>query len=492
MLRAPEAKNSIVPEFGSRESAEAECRRQNEELAKRRGESAYEIVVGECRWRAHVDANLPTIAAMIRELDDRQVAEIQIIENLQRKNPDPIEEAGGFRVLLDSYGYTPDTLAAKVGKSKAYVYAALKILLAPAKLLEKVRRGEVSASVAQLFGRIPSEAMRKEAFERLFRHQDDVSYRDAKSYIERDCMVELKGAAFDPKDAELTKAGACTVCPLRTGNAPDLYPGARADVCTNPACFREKVQAHGRKVLEAAQAEGTKVLDKSAKIFTSYGTLEYNSGYIDLDTDCRDAKKDGKWRALLGKDAKSEIVLATDPKGEVHELLPKAKAAKILRDKGLAHSTTPNRNGTRLVSPKDKLEEDVKKETLRRVFEAASASALESVSRCKFIMPPFWRPLAKILADRFYDDDAVLKLHKHEGDIPSLIDDLEGLDVVALLAQLALGAEIRYRIDDEALPLLTTLGIDPKEVEREVRAELTEAANSAAPKNGKAAGKGKR
>ena len=90
-----------------------------------------------------------------------------------------------------------------------------------------------------------------------------------KEHIEERFMIELKQAPFTTKDASLTSAGACTDCPKRTGNNRDEFPDARADICTDPTCYQEKVQAWQDRQTATAEAEGHKVLraDHAEKLF---------------------------------------------------------------------------------------------------------------------------------------------------------------------------------------------------------------------------------
>ncbi len=88
----------------------------------------YEVVCGERRFRASQMAGITTIPAVIKELDDKQAIEYQIIENLHREDVHPLEEAEGYELLMKKHGYkTVEDIAVKVGKSKGYVYGRLKL-----------------------------------------------------------------------------------------------------------------------------------------------------------------------------------------------------------------------------------------------------------------------------------------------------------------------------------------------------------------------------
>ncbi|MDD5953374.1 MAG: ParB/RepB/Spo0J family partition protein [Oscillospiraceae bacterium] len=105
----------------------------------------YQIVAGERRWRAARMAGLTTIPAVIRELDDEQVMEIALIENLQREDLSPLEEAMGYQSLMDSYDMTQEEVSQTVGKSRSAVANALRLLKLPQEVQSWIRSGDLSA-----------------------------------------------------------------------------------------------------------------------------------------------------------------------------------------------------------------------------------------------------------------------------------------------------------------------------------------------------------
>ena len=109
----------------------------------------YQIVAGERRWRAAQRASLATIPAVIRELDDRQVLEIAIIENVQRADLNPIEEALGYRALIERFGRTHEGLGEIVGKSRSHVANTLRLLSLPDGVRVHVEEGLISAGHAR-------------------------------------------------------------------------------------------------------------------------------------------------------------------------------------------------------------------------------------------------------------------------------------------------------------------------------------------------------
>ena len=113
----------------------------------------YQIVAGERRWRAARMAGLDEVPVTIRELSDLETMQIAIIENLQRENLNPIEEAAGYNDLIEKFGMTQEKVAKMVGRSRSAVANAVRILSLPDRVLKMVENGELSAGHARaLFG----------------------------------------------------------------------------------------------------------------------------------------------------------------------------------------------------------------------------------------------------------------------------------------------------------------------------------------------------
>lgn len=120
---------------------------------------SYEIVAGERRWRAAQKAGLHQVPVIIRELDDREVLELAIIENVQRADLNAIEEAGGYRELVDRFQYTQEQLAEIIGKSRSHVANTLRLLRLPQSVQGMVQSGRLDAGHARaLIGREDAEA----------------------------------------------------------------------------------------------------------------------------------------------------------------------------------------------------------------------------------------------------------------------------------------------------------------------------------------------
>lgn len=109
----------------------------------------FQIVAGERRWRAAQVAGLRTVPILVRDFDDRQVLEIAIVENVQRTDLNPYEEALGYRALIDKFGHTQEAVAEAVGKSRPHVANALRLLNLPQPVLNMLVDGELTAGHAR-------------------------------------------------------------------------------------------------------------------------------------------------------------------------------------------------------------------------------------------------------------------------------------------------------------------------------------------------------
>ena len=123
----------------------------------------YQLVAGERRWRACRIAGLTKVPAVIKELTDTETMEIAIIENLQREDLNPIEEAEGLQALIDKCGYTQEEVATSVGKSRPAIANSLRLLRLPPEVREMTKNAEISAGHARALLAFDNDAMMLEA-----------------------------------------------------------------------------------------------------------------------------------------------------------------------------------------------------------------------------------------------------------------------------------------------------------------------------------------
>ncbi|MGQ0674194.1 MAG: ParB/RepB/Spo0J family partition protein [Hyphomicrobium sp.] len=122
--------------------------------------NAFEIVAGERRWRAAQKAGLHTVPVIVRDLADKEVLELAIIENVQRSDLNAIEEAGGYRDLVERFGYSQDQLSEIIGKSRSHVANTLRLLKLPPAVQGMVQDGRLTAGHARaLIGRADAETL---------------------------------------------------------------------------------------------------------------------------------------------------------------------------------------------------------------------------------------------------------------------------------------------------------------------------------------------
>lgn len=252
-------------------------------LLARPNASGYEIAAGHRRYRAAKKAGVESVPVRIRPMTDAEFLEVVTIENLQREDIHPLDEALGYQALMEKAGYDVDAIAAKVSKSASYVYQRLKLveLIEPAK--KAFLEDRITAGHAILIARLQPKDQ-KEALENSFgerwnegtggRIRVTISVRELSAWIDGNVHLDLKSAPFKKDDAELVAAaGACTTCPKRTGFVPALFPDiAKKDTCTDRSCFNQKLQAHIGSRKQEASAAGEKLVEISKEY--GYGKPE--------------------------------------------------------------------------------------------------------------------------------------------------------------------------------------------------------------------------
>lgn len=127
----------------------------------------YQIIAGERRWRASRMANLSEIPAVVVEADDKKAMELALIENLQRQDLNPVEEAMGYQTLMQEHGLTQEDAAARGGKSRPAVANALRLLNLPPEILEMVRCGKLTAGHARAVLTLKTEKKQLEAAQKI-------------------------------------------------------------------------------------------------------------------------------------------------------------------------------------------------------------------------------------------------------------------------------------------------------------------------------------
>jgi ParB family transcriptional regulator, chromosome partitioning protein len=152
-------------------------------LIVRERDGRLELIAGERRWRAAQLLGLAEVPVILRQADDRAVLELALIENLQRENLNPLEEAHGYSQLIEQFQLKQEEVATKVGKSRAVVANALRLLKLPPSIQASIREGRLSVGHAKVILSLASELNQKAAAERILK--DGLSVRQTEALVAR-------------------------------------------------------------------------------------------------------------------------------------------------------------------------------------------------------------------------------------------------------------------------------------------------------------------
>lgn len=264
----------------------------------------YEVVFGFRRLRAAKLLNWSQVPVEVRDLNEPQVAEVQIAENLQRDSIKPLDQARGYKRLQDAAGYSTDQLAQRTGKSRSWVYSRLNLLKLCNEAQTALADGRLPESVAIPMSRIVTHKLQVRALEYILKRGEDFTAREAIAYLQKDFCCSLKGATFDRKDEMLVEgAGACLTCPKRSSsqNEPGLFEDLDPDVCTDTTCYAQKEKATWDAKAARFEEKGIKVLSLSeGSKALKYGE-KYGTKYVPADVAIQTDEKRRTWAEILEK-----------------------------------------------------------------------------------------------------------------------------------------------------------------------------------------------
>jgi ParB/RepB/Spo0J family partition protein len=307
------------------------------------GQPLYEIISGERRWRASVGTQAAdALPCNVGHYDDLQVLQIQLIENVQRADLHPLEEAEGYGRLQQAHQPIED-IAAAVGMSKPHVYARLRLLGLTPDARNAFFTGRFGIASALQIARLNTQhqaeiclAIERDAAKASPWTADAIAHHIRTRYT-----LRLAGAPFSLHDAALLPAaGACAACPKRSGANPELFDDiTEADTCTDRKCFADKATAHVAAAVGAAQARGGTVLHgKEAErlLPTPDATVK---GFLRLDRPSEFALSNKPLRELVPADDREVTLIvrtmANDTPPVLVEVMPTPYVRKLLADKGL-------------------------------------------------------------------------------------------------------------------------------------------------------------
>lgn len=238
------------------------------------GDSGYELVCGERRYRASMQVyelnkeRLTIPAVIYANLSDADALEMQITENLQRVDVHPLEEAVAFKSILELNKYTVDELAKRLGKSHYYVGQRLKLNSLIEDLQKLLFEDRMSLATALKLCQFSTEVQQKLWDKELKKQSGRI---EISAWVMREYLGDLKAASFDLADHTLNpKMGACHSCIHNTAHEGNLFPEeAKAARCLLVSCYQEKAKKHFDIALEEARNDGTVIF-----LNRSYGKTE--------------------------------------------------------------------------------------------------------------------------------------------------------------------------------------------------------------------------
>jgi ParB family transcriptional regulator, chromosome partitioning protein len=251
----------------------------------------YEIVAGARRYRAAKIAALEQVPVRVVSLSNAACVEAQVVENIQREGVHPLEEALAFHALLHTDGlrYDINTLAAKAGKSPAFIATRLKLVELLPSIAEAFLADQIGVGHALEIAKLP-QTQQEKAFDAAFRTvwnggKDSrvvLPLRDFTAWIEQNILLSLDSVPFDKADATLVpEVGSCAECPKRTGFNTLLFGelGSQHDSCSDAACYNNKL---GRFVEQQIAAKPKLVQITTAHVSHQDGTVLPRSRYVAL------------------------------------------------------------------------------------------------------------------------------------------------------------------------------------------------------------------
>lgn len=466
----------------------------------------YELIAGERRYRAAKAAGLELISGTVRDLDDHETLELQIVENLHRKDLNELEEAEGYELMTKQYGYTAEQLAAKIDKSKAYIYARLKLTALCEKAREAFRAGLLDASRALLIARIPLAALQVRATDEIANGwHGPMSYRAAAEHVQRTYMLKLAEAPFPRTDESLVPAaGKCHPCPKRTGNNPEIYQDVKsADICTDPECFAAKKAAWlERQKAEAESTGKTVITGDDARKIMPYGPESDLQHHVVLDRPNYHAPKiDGATpthRQMLAE-AKIETMMVEDFRtGKLVEVAKRSEIKKAMLAAGITAPTSSSER-EKEAEAQAREEGDFRRRLHRQVRAAFATDFVEhdavlDEDDMRLIAQQFWsctwNENQKRLSALWIESEEKLEEHERTRMLTERIKTMTPAELCLLLIDLSLVGQThvntysRENTPTHLLDMAKRLGVSPDTIRREMQVEKEE---KAARKKGKAA-----
>lgn len=446
------------------------------------------LVAGERRLRAASLAGLTKIPARVLDLNEEQAAEVQALENLHRKDLSPIEEARAFKTLLDQKGHSveqADDLAARVGKSREYVYRALRLLELPDNALDKIEAGTWTPAHGHQLLRLETEAAITAAVNWLdnggdFHNDETVPSSVAlREFIERGAKLLIK-ATF-PTDQDYADCRACNSCPSNTSNQSGLFDGAENGQCLDPKCYdRKSAQVRKDTVAKALEAFPAGVKNLGTKMAGGSSNIQGLKGAVTLD------------EKSITKDVRK--LMETNPKAFGVTIINSRYEYENRDRKPVVVCLDPTVLGSKAPAKQQEQRTDYAKESfIENATELSLMKAVKDLAPKKLTVPQLVLILEGMeeecydLGEKFH---ALFEL-KENGSWEKHVATLKEPEILGTLLAAAMYMHGKYKWEKP----LKALGVDVKSITKTTKAAATKeyeakkAAEAASAKEGKKAAK---
>ncbi len=305
----------------------------------------YELVCGERRLRACMQIDLKTVPVQIKDLNDQEALEAQIIENLEREDVHPLREAETFKLMIDKGNYRIEDIATKIAKSEKFILQRLSLNNLNAEWKKFFTNDEINISKALIIARLDKNYQKEVAQNAIDWSGGIKSAKQLQSFIDTNITALLSKAIFNPLYEKLIKkAGACANCPKRSGANGSLFPDVKEeDRCFDKLCFNNKTKKHIQTEIDGIINNAEDVylikskhqsidddLSEKLKKLDVQVLIEYNDFETIHGEDKRKNKIRGFW--INGYEQGQYVSIKLTKKQEVKILDPKSKesvAAKI-------------------------------------------------------------------------------------------------------------------------------------------------------------------
>jgi ParB/RepB/Spo0J family partition protein len=309
--------------------------------------TTYELVAGERRWRAARLAGLATITSRVRVLTDREVLEVQLVENAQRADVHPLDEADGYRRLHSEHGVSVDEIAARTGHPVGRIRQRLTLAALGNDGREALLAGKMLLGVALKIARLGAgdQAAAVEHLTKPAAHGGGGrwSEEDAGAWIRGRYYLRLGTAPFDATDARLLQGvPPCAACPSNSIAQGNLFEDLGDAHCLDPDCFRRKTAAQWnrqtRDLAEAGRVVAT--LEESDAALVGGSPAK---GYVRADDKPEEFGGKKTWRSLLAKASPTVVLVRNPATQEIVEMIRPADLKAAMVSVGLTKKTrTPH------------------------------------------------------------------------------------------------------------------------------------------------------